>query len=205
MQAAVVSSFDGPPRCQEYPAPTPAGSHDLVVDVLAAALHPRVRSQADGSHYTSTDELPLVPGIDGVGRDQQGSLRYFVLPDTRMGSMAEQTVVDERRSIVLPDDCVPVALAAAMNPAMSAWLALRRRVQFQAGQDVLVLGATGSAGQLAVQVARHFGARRVVAAGRNPERLAELVALGRPTSCSSGTIRTRPHANSERPPPTSTW
>ena len=73
----------------------------MVVDVIASGLHPRVRSQADGSHYTSSGELPLVPGIDGVGRAPDGTLRYFVLPDTTMGAMAEQTVIDRRRSIAL--------------------------------------------------------------------------------------------------------
>jgi NADPH:quinone reductase-like Zn-dependent oxidoreductase len=146
--------------------------------VLAAGLHPRVRSQADGSHYTSTGELPLVPGVDGVGRGPDGRLRYFVLPDTAMGAMAEQTVIDPRRSIVLPEGTDPVAVAAAMNPAMSSWVALRQRVSFQAGQGVLVLGATGNAGQMAVQVAKHLGADQIVAAGRDPGRLAALSALG---------------------------
>ena len=85
MKAAVVSSFDTAPRYEEFPAPIPAGDDDMVVDVIAAGLHPRVRSQADGSHYTSTGELPLVPGIDGVGRGADGLLRYFVLPDTHAG------------------------------------------------------------------------------------------------------------------------
>jgi len=178
MKAAVVSSFDTAPRYEDFDLPVPVGEDEIVVDVVAAGLHPRVRSQANGSHYTSTDELPLVPGIDGVGRDAGGRLRYFVLPDTTVGSMAERTVIDARRSIVLPDGTDPVAVAAAMNPAMSSWLALRRRTSFAAGSNVLILGATGSAGQLAVQVARHLGAARIVAAGRNAERLAGLPALG---------------------------
>jgi NADPH:quinone reductase-like Zn-dependent oxidoreductase len=178
MKAAVVSSFDAPPRYQDFPDPVPAGDDDMVVDVLAAGLHPRVRSQADGSHYTSTDELPLIPGIDGVGRGADGLLRYFILPDTTLGAMAEQTVIDPRRSIVLPAGSDPVAVAAAMNPAMSSWVALRRRVQFQAGQDVLVLGATGSAGQMAIQIAKLSGAGAIIAAGRNAERLAGLPAAG---------------------------
>ena len=150
----------------------------MVIDVIAAGLHPRVRSQADGSHYTSTDELPLVPGIDGVGRGADGLLRYFILPDTTLGAMAEQTLIDTRRSIVLPEDSDPIAVAAAMNPAMSAWVALRQRVRFQPGQNVLVLGATGSAGQMAVQVAKLFGADQIIAAGRCAGRLAGLPALG---------------------------
>lgn len=178
MHAAVVSSFDAPPRYDVIASPTATSDHDVVVDVIASGLHPRVRSQAGGSHYTSTDELPLVPGIDGVGRTASGELRYFILEDTTMGAMAEQTVVDLRRSIPLADDADPIAIAAAMNPAMSSWVALRRRIDFAAGQSVLVLGATGSAGQLAVQVAKHLGAGRVVAAGRHEARLAGLAALG---------------------------
>src|SRR6202142_1036991 len=113
MKAAVVSSFDSAPRYQEFPVPVPVGDHEMLVDVIAVGLHPRVRSQANGSHYTSTDELPLVPGIDGVGRGSDGLLRYFILPDTTVGAMAEQTVIDLRRSVVLPDDSNAIAVAAA--------------------------------------------------------------------------------------------
>ncbi|MGD0926475.1 MAG: zinc-binding alcohol dehydrogenase family protein [Streptosporangiaceae bacterium] len=178
MKAAVVSSFDTAPRYEEFPAPTTAGDDDMVINVIAAGLHPRVRSQAGGSHYTSTGELPLVPGIDGVGRGPDGLLRYFILPDTTMGAMAEQTVIDARRSIALPEDSDPIAVAAAMNPAMSSWVALRQRVQFQAGQNVLILGATGNAGRMAIQIAKLFGADQIIAAGRSADRLAGLGALG---------------------------
>ena len=177
MKAAVVSSFDTPPRYAEFALPAPTGA-ETVVDVIAAGLHPRVRSQVDGSHYTSTDDLPLVPGIDGVGRGPDGRLRYFVLPDTTMGSMAERTVVDPRRAVLLPESSDPIAVAAAMNPAMSSWVALRRRIELEQGQNVLVLGATGSAGQLAVQVARLFGAGQIVAVARGGERLDGLRDLG---------------------------
>jgi NADPH:quinone reductase-like Zn-dependent oxidoreductase len=178
MFSAVVNAFDQPPRYQEFDRPTPSGPHDVRVDVLGAGLHPRVRSQADGSHYTSTDELPLVPGIDGVGRLPDGQLVYFILPDTVMGSMAEQTVIDRRRSIALPAGADPLRIAAAMNPAMSSWVALRRRIEFQAGQRVLILGATGSAGQLAIQVARQLGAGEIIAAGRNQLLRSTLPGLG---------------------------
>jgi NADPH:quinone reductase-like Zn-dependent oxidoreductase len=179
--AAVVTSFDVPPSYQEFPTPTPQGFDDVLVDVVAAGLHRRVRSQADGSHYTSTGQLPLVPGVDGVGRMSDGTLRYFALGDTTSGAMAEQTVIDLRQSFVLPDGTDPVLVAAAMNPAMSSWVALRRRTTFQAGQTALILGATGSSGQMAVQIAKRLGAARVVAAGRNPGRLADLTELGADT------------------------
>jgi len=178
LKAAVVSEFGSAPRYRDFPVPVPAGEDEVLVHVLAAGLHPRVRSQADGSHYTSTGELPLVPGVDGVGRGPDGQLRYFILPDTAMGAMAEQTVIDLRRSIVLPASTDPVAVAAAMNPAMSSWIALRQRTRFQTGQDVLVLGATGNAGAMALQVARHLGAGQVIAAARDERKLAALAALG---------------------------
>ncbi len=181
MRAAVVREFDEAPRYENFVDPVPSTGDEELVDVVAAGLHPRVRSQASGSHYTSTDELPLIPGIDGVGRRADGSLVYFVLPDTAYGSMAERTVIDARRSIPLPADADPIVLAAAMNPGMSSWVALKRRVEFIPGGSVLILGATGSAGQLAIQIAKHLGAREVVAAGRGTDRLAALEAIGADT------------------------
>ena len=173
MKAAVVRSFDTSPRFEDYPEPVVDAASELV-DVVAAGLHPRVRSQANGSHYTSSDALPLIPGIDGVGRRSDGTLVYFVLPDTQLGSMAERTLIDPRRSIPLAEGADAVQLAAAMNPGMSSWVALQSRVQLQPGQSVLVLGATGSAGQLALQIARRLGAGEVIAAGRGADRLEGL-------------------------------
>src|ERR1700722_17915759 len=158
MYAAVVTSFTEPPHYQSFEDPVAHGDHEEVVEVLAAALHPRVRSGAGGTHYTSTGELPLIPGVDGVGRTAGGELVYFILPDARWGSMAQQTVIDRRPSTPLASDADPATIAAAMNPAMSSWVALRRRISFSAGQSVLILGATGNACQMAVQVAKHFGA-----------------------------------------------
>jgi NADPH:quinone reductase-like Zn-dependent oxidoreductase len=178
MKAAVVSSFQSAPRFAEFPEPVITDEDQVIVDVVAAGLHPRVRSQANGSHYTSTEELPLVPGTDGVGRDDEGRLRYFVMPDTTLGSMAERTAIDRRRSVVLADGSDPVAVAAAMNPAMSSWVALRQRIRFDEGSSVLILGATGNAGQMAVQVARLLGAGEIVAAARNADLLARLPRLG---------------------------
>jgi NADPH:quinone reductase-like Zn-dependent oxidoreductase len=178
MHAAVVTAFDTLPTYREIPTPTPQTPDEILVDVIAAGLHPRVRSQADGSHYTSSGDLPLVPGIDGVGRAPDGTLRYFVLPDTTMGAMAEQTVIDQRRSFALAHDTDPILVAAAMNPVMSSWIALRRRIHFEPGQTVLVLGATGSSGRMAVEVAKHLGASYVIGAGRDPQRLASLTELG---------------------------
>ncbi|WP_218159635.1 quinone oxidoreductase family protein [Lentzea albida] len=178
MKAVAVTSHGSPPELVDLPGPSVVDDHDLLLDVLAAGLHPVVRAQAGGTHYTSTRALPFVPGIDGVGRDAAGGLRYFVLLGAAGGAMAEQVVVDARHTVLLPSGADLVAVAATMNPAMSAWLALRVRTRVERGRDVLVLGATGNSGRMAVRIAALLGARRVVAAGRDPDRLAELPALG---------------------------
>ncbi len=184
MKAAVVTDFDAPPRYLDFPDPMARSKDEVVAEVLAAGLHPRVRSQANGSHYTSTGELPLVPGVDAVVSCPDGRIRYTVLDDTALGTMAERTVIELGRSVVLPDGTDPVLLAAAMNPAMSSWVALRQRIDFGRGERVLVLGATGSAGRMAIQVARRFGAAEVIAAGRDLVRLSELAAIGADQTCS---------------------
>lgn len=125
-----------------------------------------------------TGELPLILGVDGVGRLSDSSRVYFVADDEFPGSMAEKAVIDKRRAVQLPDGADVERIAAAMNPAMSSWVALRHRVPIESGQSVLVLGATGNAGMMAVQVAKRLGAGRVVGAGRDVKRLEALTSLG---------------------------
>ena len=171
MHAAVVRSFEHPPRYEDFDLPPHDGEDDVVIKVLATALHPRVRSQASGSHYADERVLPMIPGLDAVGSLPDGKKVYVVVHDTPFGTMAEQVVADRRRCVLLPEGVDAEQLAAGMNPAMSSWIALRLRVPIVAGQSVFILGATGNAGQMAIQVARRLGAGRVVAAGRQVERL----------------------------------
>jgi NADPH:quinone reductase-like Zn-dependent oxidoreductase len=109
----------------------------------------------------------MIPGIDAVGQRSDGTRVYFVAADDVIGTMADRALASARRSIVLPDDADIAKVAAAMNPAMSSWVALRRRVPIEPGQSVLVLGATGNAGAMAVQVARRLRRR---AGGRRRTR-----------------------------------
>jgi NADPH:quinone reductase-like Zn-dependent oxidoreductase len=176
MKAAVVRAPDQVPRYETFALPENAEGG--VVDVLASALSPRARSGASGQHYTSHGVFPLVPGIDGVGRLPDGRRVYFLAADDTLGTMAERALADSRLTVPLPDNVSASAIAAAMIPAISSWVALTKRVKLQHGQSVLVLGATGTAGQLAVQIAKHRGAGRVVAAGRDPEALDRLRDLG---------------------------
>lgn len=171
MKAAVVRSFDAPPRYEDFDLPSPRGEDDVVVQVLAAGLHPRVRSGASGSHYADERVLPMIPGIDAVGRLADGKRVYCVVHDTPYGTMAAEVVADRRRCVPLPDGVDDAAIAAAMNPAMSSWIALKLRAPIEKGQSVFILGATGNAGQMAIPIARLLGAGRVVGAGRAVGRL----------------------------------
>jgi NADPH:quinone reductase-like Zn-dependent oxidoreductase len=178
MNAAVVTSFEEPPHYQQFEVPQLGTGDEMLVDILAVGLHPRVRTGAAGAHYTSSGTLPMIPGIDGVGQRPDGKRIYFVADDDVIGTMADKAVVDVRRAVELPDDVDVAKVAAAMNPAMSAWVALRRRVPIVPGQSVLVLGATGNAGTMAIQIAKRLGAGFVVGAGRDRNRLNWLTSVG---------------------------
>ena len=117
-------------------------------------------------------------GSDGAGRLEDGSRVFFFSTRRPYGGMAEQTVVPQGRWFAVPDEVDDVTAAAAFSPGMAAWKAVLWRGGLQPGQTVLVLGATGSSGRVAVQLAKRAGAARVVAAGRDPERLARLPSLG---------------------------
>jgi NADPH:quinone reductase-like Zn-dependent oxidoreductase len=129
-------------------------------------------------HYSSADKLPFVPGVDGVGRLDDGQRVYFVLPRSPFGGMGERTVVDAERCLPVPDGLDDVTASAIANPGMSSWVALVERAKLAVGETVLVNGATGASGRLAVQIAKHLGAIRVIATGRNTSALAELATLG---------------------------
>jgi NADPH2:quinone reductase len=177
MRAAVVRAFDAPPSYSTFADPTPQAGERLVA-VTAAGLHQIVKSLANGSHYGSSGELPFVPGVDGVGRLENGARVYFGAARNLYGTFAERTLAGDKFCIPLPEGLDEATVAGIANPAMSSWVALSARAKFTAGENVLVLGATGVAGQLAVQIAKHRGARRVVAVGRNPEALEKLKDLG---------------------------
>lgn len=177
MNAAVVSSFSASPRYATFADPLPSDG-ELLVSVRAAGLHPIVRALANGTHYGSTGELPFIPGVDGAGRLEDGTRVYFGTSRPPYGTFAEKAVTAKWICIPLPDGLDEVTAAGIANPGMSSWAALKARAKFAVGESILILGATGIAGKLSVQIAKRLGARRVVAAGRNPQSLEELKDLG---------------------------
>lgn len=177
MKAAIVQQAGQAPVYGHFADPiAQPGEHRI--DVTAAAISQVTRSRAAGTHYSSVDGFPFVPGIDGVGRCEDGSRVYFMLPRAPYGGMAEQTVVPAARCLPLPDGLDDITAAAIANPGLSSWAALRERAKLGLGETVLINGATGIAGRLAVQIAKHLGAAKVIATGRNVEALQQLAALG---------------------------
>jgi NADPH2:quinone reductase len=184
MHAAVVTTLGQPPQYQQFPEPVPE-ENEVLIHVRAAGLHPIVKARASGVHYSSDGVLPLVPGVDGVGTLEDRSRVFFGFSRAPFGSMAERTVTRRSMCVPLPDGIEDAQAAAIANPGMSAWVSMKERAHIVPGETVLVLGATGVAGQLAIQVARHLGAKRVIAAGRNVEAIAAadvdaIIALGQP-------------------------
>jgi NADPH:quinone reductase-like Zn-dependent oxidoreductase len=177
MKAAVVRAFEQSPNYESFEDPVAVEGEHLVT-ITAAGLHPIVKALASGTHYGSTGELPFIPGVDGVGRLEDGKRVFFGTARSPFGTFAERGVAPAWMTIELPDGLEDIAAAAIANPGMSSWVALTARAKFVAGESVLVLGATGVAGLLSVQIAKRLGARRVVAAGRNPKALEELKELG---------------------------
>lgn len=170
MQAAVVSILGQPPRYQSFPEPEPQ-SCEVLIEVRAAGLHPIVKALASGSHYAGTGEVPMVPGVDGVGTLPDGSRVLFGFARKPWGTMCERTVVPRDWCLPVPAGLDDTLAAALPNPGMSAWLSLKQRAGLAPGETALILGATGVAGRIAVQAARHLGAKRVIGAGRNLESL----------------------------------
>lgn len=177
MDAAVVHKLGEPPRCEQFPEPV-ARDGEVIVHVHAASLKPVDKQMASGSHYASPRQFPFVCGTDGVGHLGDGQRVFFGGCRSPYGAMAQRTVVP--RAFIFP---VPAALtddiaAALPNPGVSAWLALTFRAKLTSGENVLILGATGVTGRMAVRIAKILGAARVVAAGRNQQALQSLRQAG---------------------------
>ena len=177
MNAAVLHAFDKPPAFEQFPDPI-AQEDEVIVHVQAAALKPVDKQVANGSHYSTRRALPVVCGIDGVGLLQDGTRVYFAGCRPPYGAMAQRTVVSRHHCFPLPEDVDDVTAAALINPGVSAWLTLAYRAKLVRGETVLILGATGVTGKLALQIAKMLGAGRVVAAGRNEQVLSTLHELG---------------------------
>lgn len=177
MKAAIVTGPNQTPVYGDFKEPVAQAGQELIT-VTASALSPVAKALAAGSHYSSSAMFPLVVGIDGVGYTQSGQRVYFGMPQAPFGGMAEKVLVPVENCVPLPDEVEDVIAAAIANPGMSSVAALKARATFKAGETVLVNGATGTAGKLAVQMAKYMGAKKVIATGRDAAALQQVKHLG---------------------------
>src|SRR5579859_1045763 len=177
MKAAVLHKLGSEPCYEDFVEPA-AQDGEILVRVRAASLKSVDKQMAAGSHYASPKELPAICGMDGVGTLEGGSRVFFGGPRRPYGAMAERTVAPRAFCFPVPAGIDDETAAALPNPGVSAWLSLKYRAKLAPGETVLILGATGVTGQLAVQIAKLLGAKRVIGAGRNPEMLGKLTGLG---------------------------
>ncbi len=173
MQAAVAESLTEAPRIREFQNPV----GDDVLRVVAASLNPIDRVIAAGRIAFRPLSLPAVVGLDGVAADGSG-LRYFHSPKTPFGSFAELVPLGEAETAPVPSGLDPIRAAALGVPGIAAWLSVAKAAAVSAGDSVLVLGATGAVGRLAVQLSRHLGAGNVVGTARDAAGLVLVERLG---------------------------
>lgn len=177
MRAALIPAAGAAPVLGEFAKPS-ATENEIVLTVRTSALSHLTKSRASGAHYSSDGVYPSVPGMDGIGITPDGRRVYFAMPEAPYGALAEFSLVDPRRCVPVPDALDDTLAAALPNAGMSSWAALVERANIQPGETVLINGATGSAGSLAVQIAKYLGAGRVIVTGRNAAKLEVLRTLG---------------------------
>lgn len=180
MKAAVLHRFGKTPRFEDFSDPSP-GPDETVIQVKAVALENIDRALARGTHYASHQFLPKLPaivGTDGIGMLGDGRLVGFGGLHPPFGSMAERAVIPQAYAVPIPEGVDAVTAAAVPGSALSVLFPLKWGAQLQPGETVLINGATGFAGKLAIQIAKLLGAQRVIGTGRNARSLQGLHALG---------------------------
>ncbi|RRG18144.1 zinc-binding alcohol dehydrogenase family protein [Weissella viridescens] len=169
MKAIQIKVAGGDPVVAEIPVPTEVAADQVRVHVQASALSNLAKRVATGAHYSADDVYPKTVGLDGVGTLDDGTYVYFDHPLD--GALAEEVIVPIDHVMEIPTRLDPVTAAALPNPGMSSYAALIYRAQLRPGETVLINGATGVAGQLAVKMAYALGAKKVIATGRRAEAL----------------------------------
>jgi NADPH:quinone reductase len=177
VKAAVISELGSPPELAERPGP----SAEAIYEISAVSLNPIDINVGLGRYFGGHPELPYVPGCEGVGRAADGTRVYLFsggLGLSRDGLLAERASAPPDLGIPLPDEVSDEIAAVCGIAGMAGWMPVAWRAPVKQDDRVLVLGATGTVGLVAVQAAKLLGAEHVVAAGRNQERLKRAAELG---------------------------
>jgi NADPH:quinone reductase-like Zn-dependent oxidoreductase len=177
MKAAVIFQKGEMPQYTEFPEPVVKNDDEILISVKAAAIKHFDKARASGRHYSAVHgkQNATVIGGDGVGLLADGT-RVFAFGSN--GMIAEKAVIEKNRMIKLPEGIDDATAAALPNAVAGSAMALRFRAGMQPGETVLINGATGFTGKIAVQIAKHYGAKKIIVTGRNEETLKSLLALG---------------------------
>jgi len=176
MKAAVIYQAGAMPEYTDVDEPIVRTDDELLITVKAAAIKHFDRGIARGTHYSAEDKKTAkIPGGDGVGVLADGTKVYSMGSG---GMLAEKAIIEKERMVKLPSNLDDATAAAMANAVIGSAMGLRFKADIQPGDVVLVNGATGFTGKMAVQIAKHYGAKKVIATGRNEQSLQTLLSLG---------------------------
>lgn len=178
MKAAVIYQKRSLPEyVADYPEPVTRGEDELMMSVKAVAVKHLDKSRDSGKHYSTRTNLSRakVAGGDAAGFLEDGR-RVFALGVD--GTLSEKAAIEERTVVPIPDGLSTQVAAALPNAVAGSAMALRFRADLRPGETVLINGATGFTGKIAVQLANYYGAGKIVATGRDPQSLESLLKLG---------------------------
>lgn len=177
MKAAVMYQKGGLPQYVDFEEPVAQNDHEVLVRVKAVGIKHFDKGTASGTHYSSDAPKATgrVIGGDGVCLLEDGTRVYGMGVS---GMLAENAVIEKRRIVKLPEGISDATAAALANAVIGSAMALRFKAAIQPGDVVLINGATGFTGMVAVQIAKHYGAAKVIVTGRNIQSLQNLLTLG---------------------------
>ncbi|MFH7001437.1 quinone oxidoreductase family protein [Flavobacterium bizetiae] len=177
MKAAVIYKKGELPKYAEFSEPIVQNENEVLISVKAVAITNLDKGIVSGDHYSSENENQngTVIGSDAVGILENGT-RVYALGIN--GTIAEKALVEKNRMIPLPDGISDATAASMPNAVAGSAMALRFRAGIKPGETVLINGATGFTGQMAIQIAKHYGAKKIIVTGRNEKTLQSLLEIG---------------------------
>lgn len=177
MKAAVVYTKGEMPKYADFAEPIPQNESQVLISMKAVAITNLDKGKASGKHYSSENhnQNGFVIGSDGVGLLENGTRVYARGIN---GTIAEKAIIDKNILVPLPDGISDTIAASLPNAVAGSAMALKFRAGIKEGETVLINGATGFTGQMAIQLARHYGAKKIIVTGRNEKTLQSLLELG---------------------------